>query len=235
MRSSIRYLIGAMIAATLLWTGAAQAASFDCKKAASPIEHRICNDPNLDSYDSQLEAAYLGALDRSIHQAQVTAQQRAWMKERDACADTKCLETAYKRQIETLSKISDEPAICSNSTTPGVNACAAEYSRRNEKELARYLARARQRITQDMGDQFVSAAGKETLAEFDKGQAAWVVYRKAECTAVYDQWSGGTIRGAMEEGCWASLTKSRATEIWETWLSYEDSTPPLFPKPIESR
>jgi len=212
--------------------GEVHAASFDCKKAATPVETRICNDPDLNSYDSQIQAAYQGALDRSLHAEQVTALQRAWLKTRDSCADINCMQLAYKRQIAALSKISDEPAICSGGTTPEVNACGAEYSKRADKELDRYVAAARKRLTEEGEDQFGQAA-KAALPAFDKAQAAWIAYRKAECEAYYTWWSDGTIRGAMYNGCYLSVTKARTRAIWQTWLGFEDDTPPMLPEPAK--
>jgi uncharacterized protein len=210
----------------------ASAASFDCKKASSRVEHIICDDPSLDSFDSQLQGAYLGALDRSNKPAAVTEDQRAWLKQRDACADAKCMIAAYQRRIEALSKISDEPAICAGDTTPEINACAAEYAHRADKELDRYLEAARKRLRQDAEDSRDDTAAKKALAGLDASQTRWLAFRKAECDAVYDWWSEGTIRGAMFEGCMQDLTKRRTEQIWSTWLSFLDDTPPLMPKPV---
>jgi len=234
MHGSVRPAISAAFAGTLLfWISGSSAASFDCHKASKEIEHRICADPDLNSYDSQLEGAYLGALDRSNHPPQVKEQQMAWLKERDACADNKCMSTAYLRQIQHLSAISDEPPICSGPSTPEVNACFVEYSRRADRELDRYVAAARKRLMDEANDDPKRQAPKTALAEFDAAQAAWVAYRKAECTAYYDWWSEGTIRGAMYGGCWVSATKSRTEAIWSSWLHYMDSTPPLMPEPFK--
>jgi uncharacterized protein len=233
-RGAMRQTITAAFAGMLLLcTGGAKAAGFDCDKAASRIEQLICANPDLNSLDSQLEGAYLGALDRSNHPEQVKERQLAWLKERDACADAKCMSAAYSRQIQLLSSLSDEPSVCGGSTTPEIDACALEYSRRADRELARYIAAARKRLIGEAKEEPDSQAPKTALAGFDASQAAWIAYRKAECSAVYDWWSEGTIRGAMYQGCWETITKSRTADIWSTWLHFMDSTPPLLPKPFE--
>jgi uncharacterized protein len=229
-----RFIVAAA-GALLLSAGCASAASFDCKKATRPIEQQICKDPDLDSYDSQLEAAFQGALDRSNHPEQVKQQQLTWLKERDACADTKCMAAAYQRQIAHLSSVSDEPKVCGGASTPEVNACEAEYSHRADRELARYVAAARRRLTDEAKDDPSREAPKKALTEFDASQKAWVAYRKTECDADYDWWSESTIRGAMYETCWQTITKSRTEDIWSVWLGFMDSTPPILPKPVSVR
>ena len=224
-------IIGAL---ALVSATPAGAASFDCAKAASRVEHMVCNDPDLTNLDSQLAAAYAGALDRSLHPDAVAAQERAWLRRREDCAAPKCLAAAYVRQIALLGAMSDEPALCADGSTPAVNACAHEYSRRADKELERYLAAARRRIAEEAAaDNGQIGVVKQPPAAFDAAQVAWAAYRKAECEAVYDSWSGGTIRGAMYEGCWRSVTKARTLQVWDTWLTFEDSTQPLMPKPAD--
>jgi len=211
--------------------GSAHAASFDCKKAAGRIEQLICRDPDLNSFDSQLQGAYAGALDRSAHPERITQGQRAWLKERDACTDVKCLSTIYQRRIAGLSNVSDEPAICSGATTPEVNACGEEYAARADRELTRYLAVARRRIADASSENSNPSTSERTLAALEASQKTWEAFRKAECEAVFEWWREGTIRGAMFEGCMRSLTKARTEQVWETWLSFVDDTPPLMPKP----
>ena len=231
MRLWVCGLAPAVVASMLLGVGAAPAASFDCEKASGRIEKIVCDDPDLNSLDSQLEGAYLGALDRSLHPAQVTEDQRAWLKARDACAGVKCMVGEYQRRVAALSKISDDPAICSGASTPEINACGAEYTRRADRELDRYLAAARKRLTEEAKHDLTAGTVNTALAALDEAQARWLTFRKAECEAVYDWWSGGTIRGAMFEGCMEGLTKARTEEVWGTWLTYEDGTLPLMPKP----
>lgn len=222
----------ACVGAVLLWDGTARAASFDCGKAASRIEHLICDDPDLNSFDSQLEGAYRGAIDRSARPEAVKDRQLAWLKQRDACLDAKCMSAAYQRQISSLMAISDPPATCRNAgSTPEVNACQADYSRRADRDLARYVAVARKRLSEEARGEFSGPSAKAALAEFDASQTAWEAFRKAECSAVYTWYSEGTIRGAMYENCWQSVTRSRTTMVWSMWLQFMDSTPPLMPEP----
>ena len=47
-----------LVLSFLLAAGAAQAASFDCKRAATPIERTICADAALSQLDERTVAAY---------------------------------------------------------------------------------------------------------------------------------------------------------------------------------
>lgn len=76
----------------------ADAASFDCARAASPTEHAICANPQLSALDGQLGTIYGQrlALDPGVRQIQ-----RAWLKARDAgCgADRACLANFIRAEL----------------------------------------------------------------------------------------------------------------------------------------
>lgn len=232
MRLVLGLVAGLVAAVTMLSASETSAAEIDCGKAAAGIERLICKDPELRSLDSQLAAAFAGAMDRSNHPAEVRQAQLAWLKTRDTCAsDAVCMGSLYRERIVTLSALSDEPPVCSGSTTPEVDSCAAEYARRADRELARYVAAARKRLSDEAKDDSNGRSSQDALSQFDKSQATWVAYRKAECEAVYSWWSDGTIRGAMSQDCWLEVTKSRTAAILSSWLQFMDSTPPLMPPP----
>lgn len=61
--------------------------SFDCRRAATPVEHEICRKPYLAAYDRVIADLYLqalGALDAEDAD-QLRADQRSWLKMRDDC------------------------------------------------------------------------------------------------------------------------------------------------------
>jgi uncharacterized protein len=61
--------------------------SFDCRRAATPVEHEICRRPYLAAYDRRIAELYpqaLGVLDAE-DAGQLQADQRAWLKWRDDC------------------------------------------------------------------------------------------------------------------------------------------------------
>ncbi|GGO92560.1 lysozyme inhibitor LprI family protein [Stakelama pacifica] len=119
---------------------------------------------------------------------------------------------------------------CEGSTTIAVNQCLANQVDAAQAELDRYLAAARERVAQGAGDP-PAATEKELLTGFDAAQKAWEKYRDAQCDNIYRYWQSGTIRGAMALGCKLELTRERAHFIWESFLTYMDSTPPVLPEP----
>ncbi|HEY4202337.1 MAG TPA: DUF3298 domain-containing protein [Devosiaceae bacterium] len=118
-------LIFMMLAAAAL-PASAQAASFDCSKAATPFEKAICADPELSAQDQVLSVAYktaVGGLSQAAAD-QMLAGQRSWLKSNDlVCSDAMlpgdkeaadpgadvaqteriaCLKTAYQDRIKVL-------------------------------------------------------------------------------------------------------------------------------------
>ena len=61
------------------------AASFDCKKAKSKLEKRVCSDPALSKADEQLAEAYNAALKGFILPGFIKDSQRAWLSWAPLC------------------------------------------------------------------------------------------------------------------------------------------------------
>lgn len=85
----------------LLAPGIAAAASFDCSKAASATEKRICASPRLSSMDTQLTALYQKRA-AGEDAAAWRDDQRAWLRERNQCDDTACLARVYGERLVVL-------------------------------------------------------------------------------------------------------------------------------------
>ena len=85
----------------LLAPGIAPAASFDCSKAASATEKRICASARLSSMDTQLTTLYQ-KLAAGADAAAWRDDQRAWLRERNQCADTACLARMYSERLVVL-------------------------------------------------------------------------------------------------------------------------------------
>lgn len=90
------------------------AASFDCGKAITQIEKRICSDLELSSLDEKLAAAYKRALDVSADKESLRRQQRKWVGARDACSDADCLRAAYLVHIAHFRDTAKKPPSQSN-------------------------------------------------------------------------------------------------------------------------
>ena len=86
------------------FTTLAQAASFSCDKAQTPVERLVCATPELSDLDEYLGRYYAGARASQAHaDACVVADQRQWLRGvRDACKDAACLRTAYLQRLAEL-------------------------------------------------------------------------------------------------------------------------------------
>jgi uncharacterized protein len=85
--------------------------SFDCAKARTAVEQRVCGDAGLSALDRALADAYAKGLapesgwpERDKQASR--AAQKAWLGERDRCAKASdprgCVASAYQRRITTL-------------------------------------------------------------------------------------------------------------------------------------
>lgn len=86
----------------------AQAASFDCAKASSPVENLICSDQELSALDTKLGVLYRD-LTRSKAYLDLKETQRAWLKERNKCDDLICMKERYRERIAALTPSLDLP------------------------------------------------------------------------------------------------------------------------------
>ncbi|WP_240434005.1 lysozyme inhibitor LprI family protein [Achromobacter sp. B7] len=89
-----------------LWASA-QAASFDCNKAAGITERLICSDVETSALDGKLQGAYETALAATdaYGKKELGKEQRNWIKyARDICQDSACLQQAYTTRIAMLAR-----------------------------------------------------------------------------------------------------------------------------------
>jgi uncharacterized protein len=111
--------------------GAAEAASFNCAKAANPTEAAICANPELSALDTTLAGAYARRLaaDPAVRQVQ-----RAWILDRNAgCGkDAACLGRMMNAELDWLNRGGSPPAALP--TKPG--ACALTAVKRVETRLS---------------------------------------------------------------------------------------------------
>ncbi|TMJ11299.1 MAG: DUF1311 domain-containing protein [Alphaproteobacteria bacterium] len=112
---------------------------------------------------------------------------------------------------------------CKGSSTPEINACISGSLARAQARLDKYVDAAKERCGSE--DEAAVRLGIEA------SQKAFDAYREIECAAVYEDWKDGTIRGAMHLSCEVRLTDERTHTVWQNWLQYMDSTPPILPEP----
>ena len=88
----------AVLFGCLMAESTAQAASFDCAKAQSKVEHLICDNPEISKLDSKLGQDYQDVLSKANEEQKqrVIAEQKHWLKfTRNVCEKITCLKHAY--------------------------------------------------------------------------------------------------------------------------------------------
>lgn len=130
--------------------------------------------------------------------------------------------------ILAAASVAAAPPHCPGDTTLEINDCQSAELARAEADLQRYVGAARKRLKSEAAD---DAGAKAALADLDKTETAWKAYRDAQCNAVYDYWQSGTIRTSMQLTCEINLTRQHTHVVWDAWLTYMDSTPPILPEP----
>lgn len=103
-----QFLASLIILGTTLLPAAAHSASFDCKKAATWTEKRVCANSELSKLDDAMAEKYKRDLantsdyeDSEIFKGNMIIDQRLWLRfQRNTCTDTECLIREYKEYIE---------------------------------------------------------------------------------------------------------------------------------------
>jgi uncharacterized protein len=80
----------------------AQAASFDCAKAATTVENAICADPALSQADEHMAQAYSKALDATLAPRALRTDQIRWLSSRESVGTLDDLRGSYDRRITEL-------------------------------------------------------------------------------------------------------------------------------------
>jgi uncharacterized protein len=83
----------------------AQAASFDCAKAGTKVEHIICDNPDISKLDDELLALYEVALQDPSRADATRFSQKQWIhkwRNQDWCKDAACVREAYEVRIKHL-------------------------------------------------------------------------------------------------------------------------------------
>lgn len=112
------------------------------------------------------------------------------------------------------------PLQCDGNTLE-IQACLAKKIDKANSRLTEYLSTAQARIDKNFGSK----------PDLKAAQKAWIRYREIECGDVFDFWVQGTYRTIASAECELRLTRQRTHEVWQAYLTYQDSTPPLLPEP----
>ncbi len=178
------------------------APSFSCARAATPAEHAICDTPGLGWYDRQLAKSWAVTLARvgKAGEAALKADQKAFLKTRDACVRSddvyNCMTEAYLGRIRQLTEHFDDLPFA-------VGTYAGETGR---VDLVRYPDRSVALTIMTVGGGDHTCTFETDTAKADpKGAIHWSEkpdpsYREA-CT-ITGTTRGGTLTIAAEgDGC----------------------------------
>ena len=106
-------IVGLYIFSSLITT--VSAASFNCDRAHTDVEHMICDTPSLSDSDSRMADLYASA---KVDGRTTVVDQRNWLKyTRNKCTNIDCLEYVYKTRIEALSQSSPTYSIANSGET----------------------------------------------------------------------------------------------------------------------
>ncbi len=101
-----RYTVTPIVLPLLLAlvSNVSQSASFDCTKAAIPVEKLICTDSELSRLDEELAVAYRTALAQASNADAFKNAHRKWLAAtRGQCDDAPCIKRAYRARLGELS------------------------------------------------------------------------------------------------------------------------------------
>ncbi len=118
--------------------------------------------------------------------------------------------------------VSAAPLCGEERTTVDMARCLTAEVAAADKKLANYLATARARMDAQLLEEKVDLVA---------AQSAWLQYRDQQCGDVYQLWARGTIRYEKAARCQLDLTRERTHDVWSSYLTYVDSTPPVLPEP----
>lgn len=111
---------------------------------------------------------------------------------------------------------------CSTSaTTIDINKCKAQEVELVYATLKQYLSAS---LRQNKEDKITSEFIQESQHEWEK-------YSEKHCKTIYQKFIDGSIRNVMYHECKLRLAKRRTYELWYSYLTYMDSTPPVLPNP----
>lgn len=92
----------ALVTLSFLVVTLAHAASFDCAKAGTKVEHIICDTSEISRLDDELAVSYQAVLEEKTQARTVMQMQKQWLKRRNACADAICVKNAYQARLKSL-------------------------------------------------------------------------------------------------------------------------------------
>ncbi|MEO0314062.1 MAG: hypothetical protein RI928_518 [Pseudomonadota bacterium] len=105
-------------------------ASFLCTSNSSVVENFICSESSLSKKDTEMALIYQQLLGRKIYvlsKQELIAEQRKWLRDRNACTSLECLNKIYDSRIGTLREyqsyvyeVKVSPPLCIDTVISGI-------------------------------------------------------------------------------------------------------------------
>lgn len=127
IRGTALVFIAAFLIGQSVLPAAAASPSFSCAGKLAPTEAVICSDDSLATLDRQLTAAYakMYASFPASERGTLTAVQKGWLAQRDACrTDKTCIHNAYQARLKQLGGAPQAPAQLSCASSVGAQQAA---------------------------------------------------------------------------------------------------------------
>jgi uncharacterized protein len=80
----------------------AQAASFDCGKAGTKVEHIICANSEISKMDEILSRRYTELVQWPAKTQSAKQEQTNWLRQRNACHNQECVRRAYRVRLSSM-------------------------------------------------------------------------------------------------------------------------------------
>jgi uncharacterized protein len=163
------------------------AAGFDCAQAVTQVEILICDTPELNRLDDDLDSLYQ-LTKAHPNKAQLLQQLREWLGKRNACENEQCLLRAYQRFLpafgeRVLGPLEAKPPSSEEPITPNRENAQVERSDPTEPEVSARAARISEtglsgkRATATQGNQDISSVFPLSDLQIEQllKLSAWIV------------------------------------------------------------
>ena len=142
---------------------------------------------------------------------------------------------ASAAKIAASQKAREEEVDCSNGGDSNMDmiVCNSIELRQAEAELDQYLKASRASLIVDIANakEFDPKTDSDkALAEFGQAQRDWLSFVRNKCRSE-TLYFGGSNSSNENLRCYLAETKYRTLMLWQSWLTYADSTPPKWPRP----
>lgn len=134
---------------------------------------------------------------------------------------SKLIAVVYFAFSSSIALATQSNLLCPNSknTIEDTNCLSAQIGKKAEK-LQKYLSTAKIQEKKDYGND----------DELIETQKIWETYVSKHCGYIYSR-QNGSARYRESAECTIRLYDERIYEVWKSYLTYFDSTPPVLPNP----